>query len=105
MAAALLVIGLMLDEKKPLSQLKKQMIQFPQVLENVFVRQKDDFKQHPKIVDMIKRVEKALGVNGRVLVRYSGTEPLARVMVEGEDYQTIAGYVQEIAQTIRVQLG
>ena len=81
------------------------MIQYPQVLENVFVRNKEDFKQHPRILDVIKKVEGALAGNGRVVVRYSGTEPLARVMVEGEDFQKITEYVQEIAQTIRGQLG
>lgn len=105
MIAALKILAIMKRTGKKLSELKNQMTQFPQVLENVFVRQKDDFEKHPKIVDVIKKVEKALGENGRVLVRYSGTEPLARVMVEGEDYSKIREYVQEIAQTIRAQLG
>jgi len=105
MIAALKVLSIMKKTGKPLSELKKQMIQFPQVLENVFVRQKDDFNQYPKIVESIKKVETALGDNGRVVVRYSGTEPLARVMVEGEDYQKIQQYVMDIAHTIRAQLG
>ena len=64
------------------------MTQFPQVLENVFVRQKDDFQPIPENRRVPSgKVERALGDNGRVVVRYSGTEPLARVMVEGEDYK------------------
>jgi phosphoglucosamine mutase len=105
MIAALKILAIMKKTGKRLSELKMQMTQYPQVLENVFVRQKEDFNKHPKIVEMIKKVEGALGDNGRVVVRYSGTEPLARVMVEGEDYQKIYEYVQEIAQTIRAQLG
>lgn len=105
MIAALKILSIMKKTGKRLSELKKQMTQFPQVLENVFVRQKEDFNQFPKILDAIKKVETALGGNGRVLVRYSGTEPLARVMVEGEDYQKIQQYVFDIAKTIRAQLG
>jgi phosphoglucosamine mutase len=103
--AALKVLAIMKKTGKRLSELKKQMIQYPQVLENVFVRQKDDFNKYPKIADTIKKVEESLGENGRVLVRYSGTEPVARVMVEGEDYQKISQFAQEICHTIRAQLG
>jgi len=103
--AALKVLGIMKRTGKKLSELKKQMVQYPQVLENVLVRQKEDFNRFPKIIEAIKKVEAALGENGRVVVRYSGTEPLARVMVEGEDYQKIHEFVHEIAQTIRIQLG
>ncbi len=103
--AALRILSIMKRTGKPLSELKKQMAQFPQVLENVFVRNKEDFAQFPKILESIKKVEKALGDNGRVVVRYSGTEPLARVMVEGEDSVKIRQYVDDIATQIRAQLG
>lgn len=105
MIAALKVLAIMKQTGKRLSELKKQMVQYPQVLENVLVRQKEDFAKYPKIIDAIKKVESALGENGRVLVRYSGTEPLARVMVEGEELQKIRQYVDEIAFAIRSQLG
>ena len=81
------------------------MTHYPQVLHNIHVKNKEDFSQFPKIVSTIKKVEQALGENGRVLVRYSGTEPLARVMVEGEDYSVIQGFADEIAQSIRAHLG
>ena len=81
------------------------MVHYPQVLENVPVRSKEDLKKFPKIQTAIKKVESALGENGRVLVRYSGTEPLARVMVEGEDFSVIQGYAEDIATAIRTQLG
>ncbi len=103
--AALKILSIMRKTGKPLSVLKKQMIQFPQVLENIIVREKEDLKRYPKIVATIKKVEDALGTKGRVFVRYSGTEPLARVMVEGEDFQKIQQYAQEIAGSIRTHLG
>jgi len=105
MMAALKILSIMKKTGKKLSELKRQMIQYPQVLENVVVKQKEAFDRFPKIVDSIKKVESALGENGRVLVRYSGTEPLARVMVEGENYTKIKEYAADIAQTIRAQLG
>jgi phosphoglucosamine mutase len=104
MVAALKILAIMKKTGKKLSELKTVMTHYPQVLENIYVRSKDDFAQFPKIVGTIKRIEKALGENGRVLVRYSGTEPLARVMVEGEDFATIKAYAEEIAQSIRNQL-
>lgn len=105
MIAALKCLAIMKKTGKPLSELKRQMVQYPQVLENVFVRSKDDFNQYPKIIQSIRKIENLLGERGRVVVRYSGTEPLARVMVEGEDFQKIQGFVEEIAHTIRAQLG
>ncbi len=105
MMAALKILSIMKTTGKKLSELKRQMTQYPQVLENVIVKQKDSFDQFPKIINSIKKVEAALGEKGRVLVRYSGTEPLARVMVEGEDYLKIKEYALDIAQTIRTQLG
>ena len=56
-------------------------------------------------MDAIKKVETSLAGKGRVFVRYSGTEPLARVMVEGEDYKKIQQYVEDICLSIRAQLG
>lgn len=105
MIAALKIMAIMRRTGKKLSELKKVMTHYPQVLENIHVKTKEDFAKYPKIVSAIKKVEQALGENGRVLVRYSGTEPLARVMVEGEDYALIRGFAEEIAQSIRTHLG
>lgn len=105
MIAALRVLSIMVKTGKKLSELKKQMTLFPQVLENVYVREKKDLEGFPKILDAIKKVEGALGKRGRVFVRYSGTEPLARVMVEGEDPVQIRQYADEICHSIRAQLG
>ena len=105
MVAALKVLSIMKKTGKKLSELKKQMQQYPQVLENVYVRQKEDLNNFPKIMEAIKKVETSLGGKGRVFVRYSGTEPLARVMVEGEDFKKIQQYVDDICHSIRAQLG
>jgi phosphoglucosamine mutase len=105
MVAALKVLSIMKKTGKKLSELKKQMQQYPQVLENVYVRQKEDLNNFPKIMEAIKKVETSLAGKGRVFVRYSGTEPLARVMVEGEDHKKIQQYVDEICHSIRAQLG
>ena len=53
----------------------------------------------------MKRVSEALGERGRLLVRYSGTEPLVRVMVEGEDQDMVKGYGEEVAEAVRIYLG
>jgi len=105
MVAALRVLSIMKKTGKKLSELKAQMTLYPQVLENVIVRNKDEFSKHPRIVEAIKNAETALGENGRVFVRYSGTEPLARIMIEGEDLQIIKGYAMDIAHSIRSLLG
>ncbi len=105
MMAALKVLAIMKKTGKSLHELKKQIDLYPQVLENVIVREKEDFGRFPKITDSIKKVQLALGESGRVVVRYSGTEPLARVMVEGEDSVLIREYAREICHTISAQLG
>ncbi len=103
--AALKVLSIMQETGQPLSELRKVMTPYPQVLQNVFVRKKEDFANHPAIVSSIQGVEKRLAKKGRVVVRYSGTEPLARVMVEGEDRAAIHQYAQEIASVIQSKLG
>lgn len=102
---ALQTISVMKKTGKPLSELASCMITLPQVLLNVKVKQRQDLNDFPAISSMISRVEQDLGDKGRVLVRFSGTEPLARVMIEGEDKQRIAGMAQEIADSIAQTLG
>ncbi|MDZ4224783.1 MAG: phosphoglucosamine mutase, partial [bacterium] len=96
---ALMVLKIMLEEQKPLSELRRVLIPYPQILINVPVREKKDFASVPKVLGAIHEVEKTLGKEGRILVRYSGTENIARVMVEGEDSKKIhhlAGMVEEV---------
>jgi phosphoglucosamine mutase len=74
-------------------------------LENVRVQRKDDLRTLPSVQAQIREAEGALAGAGRVLVRYSGTEPLARVMVEGPDEATIRHWAGAIAAAIREALG
>ncbi len=102
---ALQTISVMKKTGKPLSELASCMTTLPQVLLNVKVKQRRDLNDYPVISSMISRVEQDLGDKGRVLVRFSGTEPLARVMIEGEDKQRITVMAQEIADSIAQTLG
>jgi len=90
---------------RPLAELAKLMTLFPQVMINVKVKEKPEIASVPEIERTIKQVEKRLEDKGRVLVRYSGTEPVCRVMVEGEDQETIQQYAEEIAGLIEKRLG
>jgi phosphoglucosamine mutase len=98
--AALKVLAVMLESGKPLSELRRVMTRYPQVLVNLKVREKKPLDGIAEVQKVIARVERVLGADGRVLVRYSGTEPKARVMVEGPDERVIRGYADEIAGAI-----
>ena len=102
---ALKLLEALKDESKPLSELSKIMDVFPQVLINVEVENKPDILSIPKINETIKAVEKNLAEKGRVLVRYSGTQPLCRVMVEGPTLKLTKKYCQEIADKVKEQIG
>lgn len=103
--AALQVLGIMKTEEKPLSELAKIIDLYPQVLLNVRVEQKKDMSKIPTIDKQIKINEKRLNGKGRINIRYSGTEPISRVMVEGEDDTLINEIAQELAETIENELG
>ena len=77
---------------------------YPQVLVNVRVKQKTDLEQVPAIADTMRKVEERLSGNGRLLVRYSGTEPLLRIMLEGKDDAEIRAWADEIASAVRENL-
>ncbi|MCX8117565.1 MAG: phosphoglucosamine mutase [Desulfobacterota bacterium] len=102
---AIQLIAAMVETGKPLSELAKWMEIYPQKLINVEVRQKPEIASLPKVVEIIKRVESELGDNGRVLVRYSGTQNMCRVMVEGPTHDLTEQYCQEIAEVIRKTIG
>jgi phosphoglucosamine mutase len=102
---ALQVLAAMRRAGKPLSELAACMPRFPQVLENVPVRRKEDLQTLPAVQAQIRAAEIALASEGRVLVRYSGTEPVARVMVEGPDEAIIHRWAGAIANAIREALG
>ncbi|HXU61637.1 MAG TPA: phosphoglucosamine mutase, partial [Polyangia bacterium] len=85
MVAALRVLAVMVAEGRPLSELSRAMTRYPQVLLNFAVAKKRPFEEMPAVQKVIAAVEKSLGSDGRVVVRYSGTESKARVMIEGTD--------------------
>jgi phosphoglucosamine mutase len=90
---------------EPLSKLRHLMKVFPQKIINVTVRSKPRLSSVPAITAAIKSVEDRLGDRGRVLVRYSGTEPVCRVMVEGEDMERVTAFADDIAGAVEAALG
>ena len=104
-ATALNVLRVMADTGRELDDLAAELVTYPQVLVNVRVRERKDLKTVPAVADVMSRIERQLAGHGRLLVRYSGTEPLLRVMLEGKDQQEIRGWADEIADTVRQHLG
>ena len=105
MLTAIRLLQTMGEESKPLSELGKIMTVFPQVLLNIDVRNKPAIEDVPQIMAAIRSVEDCLGEKGRVLVRYSGTQPLCRVMVEGPEKDETRRYCQQIADVVKATLG
>jgi phosphoglucosamine mutase len=102
---ALSVLRVIAETGRELADLAAELVTYPQVLLNVRVREKKDFNAVPAIAESMRRVEERLGGNGRLLVRYSGTEPLLRVMIEGADQHEIQGWAAEIVSTVKEHLG
>ena len=102
---ALRLLEIIKAESKPLSELRKIMTVFPQILINVEVSHKPVIETVPEIKDAITSVERRLDNEGRVLVRYSGTEPICRVMVEGPSTDKTRIYCQELADVIKKNIG
>ncbi len=98
------LIQIMCEDNRPLSELSRAMTVFPQVLLNIDVQKKPAIEDVPEIVAAIRSVEKSLGEKGRVLVRYSGTQPLCRVMVEGPEKDETRRYCRQIAEAVKSAL-
>jgi phosphoglucosamine mutase len=105
LATSLNVLRTMAMAGRDLADLASEITPFPQVLMNLRVQQKIDLATVPEIAAALSRVESRLGANGRLLVRYSGTEPLLRVMLEGRDEGEIRRWGQEIIDAVRQHLG
>ncbi|MCP1146415.1 phosphoglucosamine mutase [Lysinibacillus endophyticus] len=99
------LVNIMKATGKRLSELASEMTIFPQKLVNVRVTDKNAVTQNEKVATAIKEVEDAMGSNGRVLVRPSGTEQLVRVMVEAATEEECESYVNRIANVVRTELG
>jgi phosphoglucosamine mutase len=102
---ALQVLSVMQRTGRSLSELASGMSQFPQVLLNVRVREPVDPIKDPAVRDAVGRVESELGQRGRVVLRASGTEPVIRVMVEGEDGQQVTMLAERLANSVRASFG
>ena len=103
---SLMLIKAMLESKKQASELGDMVRLYPQVLVNAKVSndKKYDYEKDKEIKEAIENLEKEFAGNGRVLIRPSGTEPLVRVMIEGEDQTDISKKAQEIANLIEQKL-
>jgi phosphoglucosamine mutase len=102
---ALVLLDTLARAGKPLHELLSDLRVFPQVIVNVKVKEKRPLDQIPTVVESIQQAEEDLHGNGRVVVRYSGTEALARVMIEAESEQQMREHAERIAQAIRVEIG
>jgi phosphoglucosamine mutase len=95
----------MKQKERPLDELAKVMEPLPQVLYNVKVKEKRNLSDFEEIERKIREIEKMLGQSGRILIRYSGTEPLLRIMVEGEDETKLRGFAEDLVQLVKKYIG
>jgi len=102
---ALQVLRIMMDTGKPISELLKSFVKFPQITININVREKPPLETMPDVLAAVKDAEQTLGNTGRVLLRYSGTEPKIRLLLEGQDAQLIRALADGIAAKIQAHIG
>ena len=105
MITALQLLAIMQKKEMPLAELAEVMVTFPQTQRSVHVKEKKDFSSVPQIQRMIDEYQKELGKRGRILIRYSGTEPVLRIMIEGENEQMIVRMADAMAETVQKALG
>jgi phosphoglucosamine mutase len=102
---ALQVLSIMQQTGKPLSELARVMTALPQVLVNVRVRERRPIEKVPELASKVRQVNAHLGDSGRLLIRYSGTEPLLRIMLEGQDQTEITALADDLAASVEQHLG
>ena len=102
---ALSVLRTMAASGKELAELADDLTTYPQVLMNVRVREKRDLETIPEVAAVMRRINEQLAGNGRLLVRYSGTEPLLRVMLEGQNLPQIQAWAREIVDAVNKAIG
>lgn len=103
--ASLQVLGLMKEKGRPLSEMAHEMTIMPQILLNVRIKEKRDFGELIDLQKLKNKIDKDLGRKGRTLLRYSGTEPVLRIMLEGEDQEKIQNFAQELKEEAERALG
>jgi phosphoglucosamine mutase len=104
LAAALKVIGVMLETGRPLSELRKVLRKFPQLSAALTVREKRPLESLAALSGEIRAIERELGAKGRVLVRYSGTEPKLRLLVEGPTEHLVRTGIDRLRAACRADL-
>ena len=97
---SLKVMEVMLEKKQPLDQLASEVEIYPQVLKNVRVKDKKAAQEDADVQAEVSKVTEALGDDGRILLRQSGTEPVVRVMVEAPDHHTCEKYVDQVIEVM-----
>lgn len=102
---ALQVLAIMKKKERSLDELASVMEPLPQVQYTVEVKEKKDLSEFPEIKKRIKEIEKSLASSGRILVRYSGTEPLLRIMVEAEDETKLHQIAQDLVELVKKHIG
>ncbi len=102
---ALQVAGLLARDGRPLSAMLEGFERFPQLLKNLKVSHKPDLVGLPAVIDASRDVERRLGDEGRLVLRYSGTEPLVRIMIEGRDRAEIEALADELAAVLDREIG
>ncbi|HTI98778.1 MAG TPA: phosphoglucosamine mutase [Dongiaceae bacterium] len=106
LVSALQMLQAMKNSNQPLSQLARCWTRYPQLVTNVKVREKKPFEQLDGVLDLVKQAEAAVTPEGgRVLLRYSGTEPKARLLIEGRDQAVLEKWSQQIIGSLKRQLG
>jgi phosphoglucosamine mutase len=105
MLTGLLLLDALLAERQTLEEILDDIVPYPQMLLNVHVREKPDLRRHPQIGPAVAEIESSLAGQGRVVLRYSGTEPVARVMLEGKDMAIVRGHAERLAELIAAELG
>lgn len=101
--AALQVLSVLIEEGKSLEAFVDELHLYPQILQNVRIAQKTDISQNHVLKEAVAMAEKEMGDKGRILIRASGTEPIIRVMVEGEDEAVVARYAAELAKVVETE--
>jgi phosphoglucosamine mutase len=103
--SALQILRIMAESGKPLSELKQCLRKYPQAQRNLKVREKIPIDQMPDVTALVGEAEKILGGAGRVLLRYSGTEPKIRLLIEGRDSVLIEAHADRIAGVLQERIG
>lgn len=101
----IMLLNFIFAKGKPLSELSKGIELFPQIIKNVKVKEKIPFSEIPEFTKAIENAKNKLGGEGRVFVRYSGTEPKMRIMIEGKDRKEISEIAEELAEIVKKHIG